>query len=185
MLEVIQTILLLFLSFVAVRRMIRVAKRKKIIRAVPVIEGRGKREPMTQERKNELLSAIKEYFSDSVYAEFRLYLLNWLPEENFALTRECLQLSINKLLKFYAERLNDAIRVDEVFMKKMSAIKLNEIKDSYSEEDVQNLVSQIRKQLDDMREAKKKFWALHDTARDLGFETWGDVSYKVYMYLKP
>jgi hypothetical protein len=70
-------------------------------------------------------------------------------------------------------------------MKKMSAIKLSELRNSYSEVDVQNLVSQVRKQLEDVREAKKKFWLLHDTARDLGFETWGDVGYKTYIYLQP
>jgi hypothetical protein len=158
-------------------------------RSIPVIEGRGKREPITQERKDVLYYNFALFFS-RLEVETRLqfkreYLDCWSPNTQNSVLKEKFQPLLNQLLKFYAERLNDAVRVDEEFMKKMSAIKLSELRNSYSEKDVQNLVSQVRKQLEDIREAKKKFWELHDTVRDLGFETWGDTSYKTYIYLKP
>jgi hypothetical protein len=194
MLEVIQTILLLFLFGGFLWRLSQYFEKKRRIKAKKLLVQQSIRSkktlPITQERNDILLAAFKRvnypiWSNDIINLEN--YLKNWSLEKQNNLTgdvKETLQTILNRLLKFYAKKLNESCSADQEFNKSMSSIKLDKIKDSYSVEEIQKLVNKARGIEKEVEERKKEFWEIHDIVRDLGFETWGDVSYKAYICLK-
>lgn len=188
MLEVIQTVLLCIIAVLLIHSFFINLKKKRRIEAKKALL--SNKSLITTHRLSEFINLLSNRYilvNKGIY----LQVIYWINSVEVYRNGEIktptgnIQSYMNQVLKYFAEKLNESYRADEEFRKGMSSIKLSEVRDSYSEKDIQKLVDQAREREKEIEKRKKEFWTLHDTIRDLGFETWGDVSYKTYLYLKP
>lgn len=95
----------------------------------------------------------------------------------------CYQKLFDQVLKMYAEGLETANKREQSFFKKYQSA--DEEKNRYSSKEIEKIFEEKEEVMRIQREAERSFWILHDTLKSLGFRTWGDKSYKVYLALRP
>jgi hypothetical protein len=189
MLEIIQTVLLFFVSVVALIYLIKFGEKKN-----------KKRNKINPNRNISVLTNfILDYMNNSgenihlLERNFKIIsadhldrvidLKNYLSD-SFVFNSDKMKIFLNELLRYNAEKLNKAYFERDKFYRENDPEKA--IRGTLSLDEIQKLIFK-KGALDRQKEKKEKdFWFLHDTITNMGFmETYGYISYKVYLGLKP
>lgn len=88
----------------------------------------------------------------------------------------------DQVLKLYAEKLNSAYEAQEKFRKEYN--KGEQLRDNFSRYEIRKILSSYREIDENILKAKEAFWTLHECLFQLGFDTFGQYSYKTYLTLK-
>ncbi|MEW6616945.1 MAG: hypothetical protein AB1333_00815 [Patescibacteria group bacterium] len=88
----------------------------------------------------------------------------------------------DQVLKKRAEELDRTYELEKEFRKENK--EKEDKRNIFTREEISELLKELTEIERKEEVAERNFWTLHDTLKSLGFETWGNRSYKIYLALK-